>query len=574
MPTPKYPAAFNTWVDDNMPSSLAAIQAAELRAALQDLMASVTLNRSPNLLIVQPAATATESGTNLLSAYASAVDATPNGATLSETNRLTILLLPGTYDLANNSLYLEASYVDIQGLGSPEQTVITGTTTAPGTGVVWVADETDTSIRALTIHHNANSAASATSHPVGLKLTSSGARLVTLEDLVLKSNNQSCFSAGITIEAAATLGSGIRRFTARRIRCVDNNAPGVFGAGVSVSDGLFENLSNLSGKSLGGTLVRCEFRDLQLMTDGLETSNFARLGALECVFENCSFQSTAFHNAGDANEDNIFTNCSFGDDCFIRTTSPLMTNCTFRKCALGADPFQGAVINCLFEDCLADSGGWSGNLGDGTADGITRFYRCRGFVTSMEELNGVYFEECDFAFSGDMDSVAAQNVVFERCFFNNSGWGAGFVTAVFNRCMFGDNALASASFNLLGTVVVRDSVLPFAGTSVGVVDSVHFIDCKFPFLSTADLALQPPVLAGTTRSLAVFERCEFYNGADVPGVLNDPAAFAQMVDCTAAGTLVTQSALDTGIVQHLRAASGVPAYFTIPSYRFLQSRMS
>ena len=64
----------------------------------------------------------TTNGTNLLNAYDNAKTLTPNGASLSATNRACIILLPGTYNVPT-SLTLDTEFIDIVGIGSRDDII-------------------------------------------------------------------------------------------------------------------------------------------------------------------------------------------------------------------------------------------------------------------------------------------------------------------------------------------------------------------------------------------------------------------------------------------------------------------
>lgn len=90
-----------------------------------------------NFVVVQSADSATQNGTNLLAAYAAAKLLTPNGAALSATNRASVIIPPGVYDLGSTALTLDTQYVDIIGLTSDYRSQhIKGTPAATNSGVI------------------------------------------------------------------------------------------------------------------------------------------------------------------------------------------------------------------------------------------------------------------------------------------------------------------------------------------------------------------------------------------------------------------------------------------------------
>jgi hypothetical protein len=72
---------------------------------------------SSSTVVVRATGSATQNGSALLAAYAQAKTMTPNGAALSALNRATVLVGPGVYDLDSDTLELDASFVDLVGMG-------------------------------------------------------------------------------------------------------------------------------------------------------------------------------------------------------------------------------------------------------------------------------------------------------------------------------------------------------------------------------------------------------------------------------------------------------------------------
>ncbi len=70
---------------------------------------------SANYVTVKVTDNAIVNGNNLLAAYALAKTVTPNGAALSTSNRLAVILPVAKYDLGTQSLILDTQYIDIIG---------------------------------------------------------------------------------------------------------------------------------------------------------------------------------------------------------------------------------------------------------------------------------------------------------------------------------------------------------------------------------------------------------------------------------------------------------------------------
>ena len=92
-------------------------------------------------------------GTALLAAYTAAKALTPNGAVLSATNRATVLIAPGKYDLNGSMLTLDTQYVDLAGLSSDRlHTLITSATAGQNSGTV-VQTASDVRLANLTLQN-------------------------------------------------------------------------------------------------------------------------------------------------------------------------------------------------------------------------------------------------------------------------------------------------------------------------------------------------------------------------------------------------------------------------------------
>ena len=81
-----------------------------------------------NYVYVSANGTDVENGTSLSTAYAQAILETPNGLALSKTNRYTILLAPGKYNLSS-PLSLTTEYVDLVSITGQKDVMITASTT-------------------------------------------------------------------------------------------------------------------------------------------------------------------------------------------------------------------------------------------------------------------------------------------------------------------------------------------------------------------------------------------------------------------------------------------------------------
>jgi len=80
--------------------------------------------QAANYVYVPITNNAVTNGNNLIAAYTSAKTLTPNGSSLSSTNRVSIIVPPGKYDLGTSFLTLDTEYIDLIGLTKEASHVI------------------------------------------------------------------------------------------------------------------------------------------------------------------------------------------------------------------------------------------------------------------------------------------------------------------------------------------------------------------------------------------------------------------------------------------------------------------
>jgi hypothetical protein len=129
-------------------------QGAKADTALQ----AARIGHGVNSILVDASAdNAVANGTALLAAYTAAKALTPNGAALSATNRATVLIAPGRYDLNGSMLTLDTQYVDLAGLSSDRtHTLITSATAGQNSGTV-VQTASDVRLANLTLQNTCGS---------------------------------------------------------------------------------------------------------------------------------------------------------------------------------------------------------------------------------------------------------------------------------------------------------------------------------------------------------------------------------------------------------------------------------
>lgn len=105
----------------------------------------------PNYLVVKNSGTAIDSGVNLLAAAAFGATATPNGSAKSASNRFSIILFPGIYDLNETDSLFLGKFIDIIGIGGTNDIVITS---LDADGTIHIANDNDNVLENLTIKND------------------------------------------------------------------------------------------------------------------------------------------------------------------------------------------------------------------------------------------------------------------------------------------------------------------------------------------------------------------------------------------------------------------------------------
>ena len=243
-------------------------------------------------------------GENLLASYMEAKTITPNGEALSATNRVTVIIPPGNYDLQSTPLTLDTQFIDIVGLTSDrKKQYIYGEPPAENSGVIV---QTANDVRLL------NFKVEIMTIGAGFTASSSSAYFPNTNLINAYVENVE-FVGGTIIEATPCLS--MRRqveYSGTFYHCLGGD--GAFGGGGTAS----------------GTFTNC--------TGGDET--FGESGTASGTFTNCKGEFGAFGGYGTAS--GTFTNCTGGDEAFGGYGN---ASGTFSNCIGGQTSFGGGDGN-------------------------------------------------------------------------------------------------------------------------------------------------------------------------------------------------------------------------------------
>jgi hypothetical protein len=314
-------------------------------------------------IIVRPSASATTNGTELRNAYAAAKAFTPNTAALSATNRATVILLPGRYDLGTTRLNLDTDFVDIIGLtDTPEQVVITSQITLSDSGTIYQTAN-DVKIKGVTIDRTGVTAGS------GAGRTSAYFPFPRATAITTWSGD------GTTMTIAAN-GHGLQTGDSVRISGSGNsNVDGAFTV-TRIDDNSFSYPSTVNAAgSIGTATERFNLTYIEnCVFSGTPSSGFDTGMRLQveysgtyrkCVAGTASFAIGSFASG-------LFEDCMSGDFSFGGVNGT--ASGTFTRCSAGTASFGGISASGIFTDCIVNGAqGFSGQAG-GSASGT--FTRC------------------------------------------------------------------------------------------------------------------------------------------------------------------------------------------------------
>jgi len=397
--------------------------------------------------IVRTYDTDTENGQSLKDAYADAITLTPGGNPLSISNRVAILVPPGTYALGTTGLTMNTQFVDLIGLGRADETIITSVSNT-GTGLGTIIQTTNNiKFRNLTIQNSAAAYSTGTDQDDSGYAPQGVYPSVEFTDCIF--NNPGTGGNGAPFMRLDTEYSG--SFT----RC-----RGVDGAGVSVffaiasgnyfdchyagpgfgyageASGVFTDCSIYNGfgytSDASGSFARCTAFN----------SGFGSGGNASGTFNQCTALTESFGWGVGVTCSGTFSNCKGTDYCFGESTSTaLFIGCRGNDYCYGGNNAT-ATLAGTYTDCIAANNGFGDASSTNTLSGA--FYGCvvtgfNGFGGSTEaNLSGV-FVGCK-VFSTGFGANGTMNGDFSDCWCGEYGFGwqgATTVNGSFANCTSG-----------------------------------------------------------------------------------------------------------------------------------------
>ena len=293
---------------------------------------------SANYVTVKVTDNAIVNGNNLLATYALAKTVSPNGAALSTSNRLAVILPAAKYDLGTQSLILDTQYVDIVGSTSDRSKhYITSNVGVADRGTVQQTAN-DVKLFNLTIE-NSNTTYSPTydSSSATAYFPDSNLNLTYVENVLFTSNSNYTWSTRTAIEYSGTF-----------INCTGGNRS--FGYN-GTATGTFTNCTggSYSFGNASGNFTNCTGGAGSFGGDG---------GVATGTFKDCTGGNYSFGGSG-GTASGTFKDCTGGDGSFGAYGG--IASGTFTNCTGGEDSFggNGGIASGNFTNCTGGNGSFN-----------------------------------------------------------------------------------------------------------------------------------------------------------------------------------------------------------------------
>ena len=381
-------------------------------------------------VVVETTSNAKTNGAALIAAYTAAKALTPNGAALSATNRASVIIPPGVYDLGSGALTLDTQYVDIIGLTTDaEKQFIYSVPTIQDTGTLV---QTANDVRIANIKAKCEisqelllSIFLPEGEPVLENVVHVPAAYFPSTNLSGTVCDNSIFEGGDISEVGLPMGFSMRvliEYSGTFNYCT--GGAGAFGGAGGTASGTFNSCTGGDfafggyGGTASGTFTNCT---------GGNNAFGGNEGTASGTFNYCTGGVGAFGGGGTAS--GTFNYCTGGVDAFGGyggTASGVFTNCTGGDFAFGSN--EGTASG-TFTNCTGGAGAFGSG---GTASGT--FTNCTG--------GGVAFGGGGTA-SGTFTNCTGGNFAF-------GGGGTATASGTFTNCTGGADAFGGAGGMLSG----------------------------------------------------------------------------------------------------------------------------
>ena len=358
-------------------------------------VSGLTLNGTSYVYVAGDKSTAVLNGEELLDAYASAKTMTPYGQFSGPSNRVKVVVAPGTYEFPNDDFNIDSNYVDVVSLTGNRDVVLDFINVTSGATDVYLKG-LDLGTNAFTIYGNQpnlkieNCAGGDYSFSGDTQSTSGTFTNCTAGDYSFGGRDN-----------GGDIGYGYIEDGAVCINC-------------TAGDYSFGGNQLYIGGTADGTFINCTAGDYSFGGTGFTNGTFT-----DCVAGQGSF-------GGDGNVVGTYTGCTAGNYSFGGMYLSSVSG-TFNNCIAGNNSFGegGATVSGTFNNCTAGNNSFGQNLSStvsGTFNNCTSgsYSFGAGSATVSGTFKNCYAGESSFGGSG---ATVTSTAFFSNCRVDN---GLGF----------------------------------------------------------------------------------------------------------------------------------------------------
>ncbi len=397
--------------------------------------------------VVRTYATDAANGQSLRDAYADAATLTPGGNALSASNRVALLIPPGTYALGTTGLTLNTEFVDLIGLGKAEETIITSVSnTATGLGTI-IQTVDDVRFKNIQIQNTALTYVSGDDTDDSGYAPQGVYPNTVMEDVIFLNPPDLSTATGSPFMRLNWEYAG----TYTRCRGLDDTNINI---GISV---FFQHASGNyhdchAGANING--MGYNYPASGVFSDCSVANGFGYGADASGSFTRCTSFGSGFGSGGTAIASGNFSYCRAQTQSFGYGSSASATG-TFRGCTATSSSFGNSSGTAYFEDCTVTGTGFGPT--SFTASLAGTYVRCRGGAGSFGQQAGASlsgsFTDCTGANNSFGGSTGATlSGTFVRCIAGNNSFGGGATALLigsYSYCKAGDNSFGQGENTIL-----------------------------------------------------------------------------------------------------------------------------
>jgi hypothetical protein len=348
--------------------------------------------RGNNYIVVYGNNTPGNNGADLVSKLNFAKFINPNSQVKSDTNRMTVLVAPGKYDV-NDTLDMDTPYVDLISLTGNADVFLTNQT---GNTAILV-DSSDISVKGFNL----------------------GSQAIKINSAYSNNYFENIIGGDYNFSHPSTSGDVAGNFK----NCVGGlYSFGDADNGQTLSSSTLENCT-AGDWSFGYTLY---LSNLKNCTAGFSSFGYNQID--NCNLTDCKSTAGDSFGTNSGIAASTLTNCSAESYSFSRTNGTTqILNSTFIDCTAEEGSFGTVIEGCTFRNCKANE-----NSFGKTSD-----------ISTLSEISSSTFTDCK---AGDWSfgvRIMATDVVFTNCIAGRESFGADQANGAYKNCRAGINSFGA-----------------------------------------------------------------------------------------------------------------------------------